>query len=643
LKGKLFFFFAPMAAQPNAFLDAFYDPVAGLRCLTSGLKLVDLAGDSDVRLACADLECRLRVYRGTSLSSSSPLLGEPAGLAYFYPDTTTPRVPSLAIASGNSVYIYRHLRPYLKFTLPSVPISTEELAAWDAVKSGGSSDAALASAAARFAALRDGGGRLSSRAADLLALPGGGERRALLEAAAGKPLVQATVVTAVDSINRARLGAREPSSLVLATEAAQLLFLDPVGAAVAATVELPAVASQVLAWGVLEGEHRVYAAARDGAVYAVKSAALMPTRVEPPAPPVALARTGSALVVACMDGAVVGYPPAGAAPLWSVRMPAPVMTIARLLVVRDRTVDAVGVALEGGEVRVLAPREDGGGGGGGDAGARAPALVASFRAPDTVVGMAFGQYGREGNALALTLRSGGLLVKMLRRAASLEPPAAPGGAVGGAIAEQGVPLPIPKKTRLALEQAERERECGLEMHRVFQRGLVRVRLAAAKEYLRVLLAAGGAGAAAALEAANAAIGGGGGGGAHGGAAPLAPAGQLAPPKPPLLALSAEVLGLGPAFGLRVTVRCGGGGGPAVGVALAAAACASGTYALPAPLRPLPPLLPGGAAVVDLEVVSLQPEGVAGAVAVHAVQMGAAPQARPLVSAVVAMPVSAPGV
>jgi Bardet-Biedl syndrome 1 protein len=628
-----------MAAQnETAFLDAYYDPVAGLRCLSSGLKLVDLAGDNDVRLVCADLLARLRVYRGTALSSSSPLLGEPAGLAAFYPDAATPRVPSLAVASGNSVYIYRHLRPYLKFTLPSVPIAPEELAAWEAVKAGGGGDAALAAAAARFAALRDGGVRLSSRAADLLALPGAGERRALLEGAAGKPLVQATVVTAMDAINRARPGAREPSSLVLATEAAQLLFLDPVGAAVAATVELPAVAAQLLCWGLLEGEHRVYAAARDGAVYAVKGGALMPTRLEPPAPPVALARTAAALVVACMDGSVVGYAPAGDAALWSLRMPAPVMALARLLVVRDRTVDAVGVALEGGEVRVLAPRE----GGGGEAGARAPALVAAFRAPDTVAGMAFGQYGREGNALALTLRSGGLLVKMLRRTAALEPPPAAGGAVGGAVAEQAVPLPIPKKTRLALEQAERERECGLEMHRVFQRGLVRVRLAAAKEYLRVLLAAGGAGAAAALEAANAAVGGGGGGGGGGARAAAAPA-QSAPHRPPALSLTAEVLGLGPTFLLRVTVRAGGAGGAGVGLALALAPAAPGTYALPAPLRPLPPLPPGGLAVVDVEVVSLQPDGVAGGVAVHALQMGAAPQARPLASALVAMPVSAPSV
>ena len=48
---------------------------------------------------------------------------------------------------------------------------------------------------------------------------------------------------------------------------------------------------------------------------------------------------------------------------------------------------------------------------------------------------------------------------------------------------QGHPLPIPKKTRLALEQGERERELAGDMHRALQRGLVKLRLCAAREYL----------------------------------------------------------------------------------------------------------------------------------------------------------------
>jgi hypothetical protein len=45
---------------------------------------------------------------------------------------------------------------------------------------------------------------------------------------------------------------------------------------------------------------------------------------------------------------------------------------------------------------------------------------------------------------------------------------------------------IPKTTRLSLQQAQREREQGVAMHRSFQRDLVKTRLAAARAYVKVL-------------------------------------------------------------------------------------------------------------------------------------------------------------
>ena len=48
----------------SAFLQAWHDPVAQLKCLTQTMALVDLAGDNDFRLLAADGEQNLRVYRG---------------------------------------------------------------------------------------------------------------------------------------------------------------------------------------------------------------------------------------------------------------------------------------------------------------------------------------------------------------------------------------------------------------------------------------------------------------------------------------------------------------------------------------------------------------------------------------------------
>jgi hypothetical protein len=47
-------------------------------------------------------------------------------------------------------------------------------------------------------------------------------------------------------------------------------------------------------------------------------------------------------------------------------------------------------------------------------------------------------------------------------------------------------LQVPKTTKLALQQAQREREQSTAMHRAFQRDLVKMRLATARAYVKVL-------------------------------------------------------------------------------------------------------------------------------------------------------------
>ena len=68
--------------------------------------------------------------------------------------------------------------------------------------------------------------------------------------------------------------------------------------------------------------------------------------------------------------------------------------------------------------------------------------------------------------LVLVMRSGAIAVKMLRRTANVE--AKEGGVVSGPPPEQDVPLALPQKTQLYVDQTDREREQAVEMHRAFQ-------------------------------------------------------------------------------------------------------------------------------------------------------------------------------
>ena len=64
------------------------------------------------------------------------------------------------------------------------------------------------------------------------------------------------------------------------------------------------------------------------------------------------------------------------------------------------------------------------------------------------------RYGREDNSLALVFMSGSLQIKMLPRLANLEPTK---GINSGPPPEQDIPLKVPKKTKLYIEQTQREK------------------------------------------------------------------------------------------------------------------------------------------------------------------------------------------
>jgi Bardet-Biedl syndrome 1 protein len=371
----------------------------------------------------------------------------------------------------------------------------------------------------------------------------------------------------------------------------------------------------------------VYAACRDGIIYAIKGGALLPTRIEPPSLAVGIVRTALELVVACMDGTLLGYPPKGGnsgsehIALWSVTLPAPVTAITRVLVRRDRGADAVAVAVEGGRVLVYAQKT----------------LVASFLAPDSVEALAWGQYGREANTLALVLRSGALIFRVLRRNADLEGKSAeaPSQAGARALAEQDVPLPIPKKTRLALEQSARELESAGDMHRLFQLSLVQLRLATAREYLKVLLAKGGPEAAVAAAAESGASR----GSSSSAKAAAAAAAQSANPTAPSLSLSCETSGIGPIFSVRVSVLNSGRSAVAE-LALLFTSAEEKAYFVPDALHPLPLILPAQTVSVEVAVESLRPTAPAGAVLLHVLSSAKRAHARPYVAATVHMPMVA---
>jgi len=97
------------------------------------------------------------------------------------------------------------------------------------------------------------------------------------------------------------------------------------------------------------------------------------------------------------------------------------------------------------------------------------------------MGMKFGTFGREEGALVLNFKSGGISVRMLTRRAVLD------SITGkeGPPPEQDIPLDVPKKSSLYLEQAEREKEMHGDMYRSYLKDLVSLKLTTANAYVRL--------------------------------------------------------------------------------------------------------------------------------------------------------------
>ena len=88
---------------------------------------------------------------------------------------------------------------------------------------------------------------------------------------------------------------------------------------------------------------------------------------------------------------------------------------------------------------------------------------------DSVSAIRFGRFGREDHSLIICFRSGALKIKIIpRRVIS-------GELLGHqrSRSDESNSLVIPKKTRLYIEQTQREQSEYKKMHRLFQRELCR--------------------------------------------------------------------------------------------------------------------------------------------------------------------------
>jgi Bardet-Biedl syndrome 1 protein len=329
----------------------------------------------------------------------------------------------------------------VQFTLPPVDIEAAESDVWSGLRAGKMEYTAALDA---LAEARDTGVQLSTRSMNLLALTNRAEQDAFITSSKPLPLVQLTVATCMETLCKNMQGERAISSLVVGTESRHVLIMEPSGTGVLKKFLLPSVPVFLAVQGTLDVEYRIVIAARNGNIYQIKKGKVLGTVIELETQPCGLVLLEKSLLVGCMDQIIHSFHFKGKKN-YSIYLPEPISNMELLKLTRLKSQRALIVSLSNGEIRLYNKKH----------------LIhtlfpngATGLYGESITAMRFGPYGREEASLALCYKSGALTIKMLQRQADLEVQST----VPGPPPEQDIPLNVPKKTKLYVEQTQRERD-----------------------------------------------------------------------------------------------------------------------------------------------------------------------------------------
>ncbi|XP_041037906.1 Bardet-Biedl syndrome 1 protein isoform X2 [Carcharodon carcharias] len=521
---------------------------------------------------------KLKVYKGTTMLSENTLIDLPTGVVAFLMDTNEPRTPAVAVASGPYIYIYKNLRPYFKFTLPPLEVNSLEQDVWNQVKEDKIDPLTLREMLESF---RDKGDKpLSVRSLRYLMLEPH-EMEAFVSLHKMQPIKRQTVITCMSTLNKNMADEDAVGCLVIGTENMEVCILDPEAFTIQAKVNLPSVPVFLDVTGQFDVEFRIIVACRNGSIYIIRRDSKRPKHcIELNSQPVGLVRLNKNIVVGCGKELLQAYTQKGKK-LWTVQLPAPVMTMG-LMDHKSKGFQAVLVALANSEVHLY----------------RDKILVNITKTQDVVTSLCFGKYGREDGTLIMTTKGGGLIIKILKRTAVFEDKdTSPGPPLA-----QSIKLNIPRKTKLYVDQTLRERENAVAMHRAFQTDLYRLRLRAAREYVKALEAS------------------------------LAPvSADLQEP----LNMNAVVQGIGPAFKLTLNIQNTSATRPVINLQISFLYDQT-LYSIKRSFFKIPMLVPGLTYPIETFVQSLSDRGISDTIKVFVLRVG---RGVPLLTAHIHMPVS----
>ncbi|KAF9416448.1 hypothetical protein HW555_006209 [Spodoptera exigua] len=445
-----------------------------LNTLPQNLALLDLQNDNEFKLVVGDFGRgeegpKLKIFKGAMQISDTVLPDLPLGVVGFYISETVPRsVPIVAVAYSSCIFMYRNLKLFYKYYLPSTELSMCEMEVWKQLinPTNQNADAIRPLLDSLRAIPHD---LLTVQSQNLLAFTTEQQLEYLVNNTE-LPRKKNAEIVCMNTMKMHSIDKWSVSCLVVATEDGDVVFLDPQTFSQLSQAKLCGVKKtpfQMVTSGLYTVDYRVTIATREKTVCVLKrdwAEGRILFNTDDHIIAIEVVTADSSVMVICADHTMACYNKKGKKQWCLTLEHRPVaMTLVPVL---HLGVTLTGVALASGHVHLY------------DGKSRRDTVFVR----DVVSVMKFGQLGQEEHVLIIITGGGNLMLKILKRTADFSAHAAgveisPSGPTGQK------PWLIPKKSKLFLEQSARERENAAMMHETFQHELNRLRLLAARTLL----------------------------------------------------------------------------------------------------------------------------------------------------------------
>ncbi|PAV59668.1 hypothetical protein WR25_21261 isoform B [Diploscapter pachys] len=333
---------------------------------------------------------RLKVYKAISVIAESALADPPIATS----------VPSLALASGPSLLIYKNLKPFYKFTTPSSKVNRVEEEVWARAQQSDFSSNKLI-AVLRQLALEISVKNLSAVSQTLLTLPED-ERDAFVQKYASKGLSNPSTITCVTTMKRS--SAETLDVLICGTERGQVHVVDSQAFSVVMTYKLQWIPSHLIALGTYDVEYRIFVVTRNGKIYSLSredQTCSESAIIECNCPIVDLVIHNRSLAVANTDKTLSFFTMKGRR-LNRIKINEEIRALEQFVYVAKQLTGVI-VQLES-ELRIYNEHY----------------LLDVITFDKPISWVKYGEYGREDGALLVGNKEGGLSIRLFRRKAAFE-------------------------------------------------------------------------------------------------------------------------------------------------------------------------------------------------------------------------------